>query len=326
MAGGIQRDWLLRYVLILQIESNFKANYPSQVKKTIPLFEFMYPGAVAEFIFDQSSAHGAFAPDALNAKEMNMGSGGNQRRMHDTVIPDNNPDPLLRGKPQSMVFPEDLPPSHPYYEYRGKAKGMRIVLEERGFLAHISAANGGKRLLAECANCKMSQQARDKLARETAAATNEFSFDADSDDEDAATEDAVHPSSTCCMRRVISLQQDFINEKPLLQIIIEEAGHKCYFLPKFHCELNPIEMYWGWVKIRESVALLTHSIYRSDSFSGMRALADGTFPTGKRLVPELLDACPVNTIRAFVHKAWRYMDAYMYVSCLWMQFVSISHP
>src|ERR1700692_4587861 len=86
---------------------------------------------------------------------------------------------------------------------------------------------------------------------EMATTTNEFSFDTNSDDEDAATEDAVHPSSTCCMRRVISLQQDFINEKPLLQIIIEEAGHKCYFLPKFHCELNPIEMYWGWVKIRE---------------------------------------------------------------------------
>ena len=78
MAGGIQRDWLPRYVLILQIESNFKANYHSQVKKTIPLFEFMYPGAVTEFIFDQSSAHGAFAPDALNAKEMNMSPGGNQ--------------------------------------------------------------------------------------------------------------------------------------------------------------------------------------------------------------------------------------------------------
>src|ERR1700722_11962869 len=99
----------------------------------------------------------------------------------------------------------------------------------------------------------MSQRTRDKLARETAAAANEFSFDADSDDEDAATEDAVHPSSTCCMRWVLSLQQDFIDEKPLLQIIIEEAGHKCYFLLKFHCELNPIEMYWGWVKILESV-------------------------------------------------------------------------
>lgn len=53
------------------------------------------------------------------------------------------------------------------------------------------------------------------------------------------------------MRKVLSLQADFLAEKPQLQLVIEVAGHKCYFLPKFHCELNPIEMYWGWVKIRE---------------------------------------------------------------------------
>ena len=33
--------------------------------------------------------------------------------------------------------------------------------------------------------------------------------------------------------------------------------------------------------------------------SGMWNLADGMFPTAKRLVPELLDACPVKTMRAF---------------------------
>ena len=46
-----------------------------QVKRVIPLFEYMYPNVVAKFIFDQSSAHGAFAPDALNAKEMNVNTG-----------------------------------------------------------------------------------------------------------------------------------------------------------------------------------------------------------------------------------------------------------
>ena len=44
----------------------------------------------------------------------------------------------------------------------------------------------------------------------------------------------------------------------------------------------------------------------------MWTLADGTFLTGKRLVPELLDECPVNTIRAFFQKCWCYMDAYRY--------------
>ncbi|KAG1759434.1 hypothetical protein EDD22DRAFT_742966, partial [Suillus occidentalis] len=55
-------------------------------------------------------------------------------------------------------------------------------------------------------------------------------------------------STTCCMRKVLSLQTDFFAEEPRLQLVIEVAGHKCYFLPKFHCELNPIKMYWGWVK------------------------------------------------------------------------------
>ncbi|EKM78048.1 hypothetical protein AGABI1DRAFT_42629, partial [Agaricus bisporus var. burnettii JB137-S8] len=53
-----------------------------------------------------------------------------------------------------------------------------------------------------------------------------------------------------CMQRVLSLQEDFQNEKPLLQLIIEQAGHKCLFLPKYHCELNPIEMVWAQTKQR----------------------------------------------------------------------------
>ena len=51
---------------------------------------------------------------------------------------------------------------------------------------------------------------------------------------------------------------------------------------------------------------------KSDAVPGMQTLADGTFLTGKRLVPELLDECPVNTIQAFFQKCWHYMDAYRY--------------
>ncbi|CAK5269391.1 unnamed protein product, partial [Mycena citricolor] len=64
---------------------------------------------------------------------------------------------------------------------------------------------------------------------------------------------------------------DFLAEKPLFQVIIEKEGHKCFFLPKFHCELNPIEMVWGQAK------------------QYFRQFSDGTFPKAKTLVPEALN-------------------------------------
>lgn len=46
----------------------------------------------------------------------------------------------------------------------------------------------------------------------------------------------------CCMARLLSHQEDFANQVSMLEQVITEAGHLCLFLPKFHCELNPIEM------------------------------------------------------------------------------------
>jgi hypothetical protein len=47
---------------------------------------------------------------------------------------------------------------------------------------------------------------------------------------------------SCCMARVLSQQDDFAHQMSMLEQVITEAGHLCIFLPKFHCELNPIEM------------------------------------------------------------------------------------
>jgi len=77
----------------------------------------MFPGAIGEFFFDQSSAHGAHAPDALNAKDMNVKLGGKQRVMHPTTVPMDNPSLSLRGRSQLMVFPSDLSPSDPNYQF-----------------------------------------------------------------------------------------------------------------------------------------------------------------------------------------------------------------
>jgi hypothetical protein len=46
----------------------------------------------------------------------------------------------------------------------------------------------------------------------------------------------------CCMAHILSKHADFANQISLLEELIMKAGHHCIFLPKFHCELNPIEM------------------------------------------------------------------------------------
>ena len=62
----------------------------------------------------------------------------------------------------------------------------------------------------------------------------------------------------CCLYRVLSLQDDFTNEKPMIQHYVEGWSHVCIFLPKFHCKLNTIEMLWGFMKYSESISLLIH--------------------------------------------------------------------
>ena len=49
-------------------------------------------------------------------------------------------------------------------------------------------------------------------------------------------------SQNCCMARLLSQQDDFMDQPSMLELMIKKAGHECIFLPKFHCELNPIEM------------------------------------------------------------------------------------
>ena len=50
------------------------------------------------------------------------------------------------------------------------------------------------------------------------------------------------------MRTVLSFHDDFRTEKTLVEKFLSDEGHKVVFLPKFHCELNPIERVWGQAK------------------------------------------------------------------------------
>jgi hypothetical protein len=52
----------------------------------------------------------------------------------------------------------------------------------------------------------------------------------------------------CCARKLLSLHDDFKAQRPWLVETIEDRGHRIIFYPKFHCELNFIEMIWGYCK------------------------------------------------------------------------------
>jgi len=99
----------------------------------------------------------------------------------------------------------------------------------------------------------------------------------------------------CCMARLLSKQDDFCKQESLLEQKIKARGHHCMFLPKFHCELNPIEMvysfiyshtlanywiqYWGWCKQQ------------------YRDVPKDRLDVAKRVARECLDKCPVEVIQ-----------------------------
>jgi hypothetical protein len=188
---------------------------------------------------------------------------------------------------------------------------MEQICHERGLL-EVLGRNG--KVVGICGECKKSEAAREKAAKEAKARQEEAEgsgvpgtgFIADAGAE-AEAEDLERPTN-CCMRRILSCEKDFRSEKPLLQVIIERRGHKCLFLPKFHCELNPIEMVWAQTKRGELNAHVFPA--RLTFIEEFRDLADGTFPTAKKLVPQCLDNVTTTNIRRYFQHCHRYLDAY----------------
>ena len=73
---------------------------------------------------------------------------------------------------------------------------------------------------------------------------------------------SIPSCTTCCWSKILASKSDFKAERPLLQSIIEDAGHACLFLPKFHCELNPIELLWAYIKQGKFLFALLFSLIK----------------------------------------------------------------
>jgi len=53
----------------------------------------------------------------------------------------------------------------------------------------------------------------------------------------------ISNSPLCCLARILLTHKDFFKQKLAIAMLIKGRGHKCIFIPKFHCKLNGIEMY-----------------------------------------------------------------------------------
>ncbi|KNE99007.1 hypothetical protein PSTG_07658 [Puccinia striiformis f. sp. tritici PST-78] len=207
--------------------------------KAMPIFGTLHPHSQAVFIFGCSSAHGAFSKSAIRAQNMNLKPGGKQGRLRDSIIPSDNPciPAHLRGQVQTFCFRD----SHADPQSAGQLKGVQVILQERGLWQYYTdkAKDENKpRLNFQCPTCPSSNIAKD--ASSTSLPPGIIPEVPDS------TLTDIDPS--CCWSKIIAKQSDFVNEQPLLQAIIENAGHACQFLPNFHCESNPIELFWSYIK------------------------------------------------------------------------------
>ena len=76
------------------------------------------------------------------------------------------------------------------------------------------------------------------------------------------------------------------------------AGFCIDYYPKYHCEFNYIEMFWGAAK------------------AWSRANCTFNFNDHVRLVPKALDSVSLTKIKKFARKSYRYMDAYRITSSI----------
>ena len=94
------------------------------------------------------------------------------------------------------------------------------------------------------------------------------------------------------MIKVLEEMRDFKFQRTRVEELILSKGHRVMFIPKFHCEINPIERVWC----------------RSKQYT--RAHCDYTFPGLEQTIELALDSVDVQLMRKYFRKVREYHRAY----------------
>ena len=85
----------------------------------------------------------------------------------------------------------------------------------------------------------------------------------------------------------VIIQEEWLTE------VVKGCGHQIIFFPKFHCELNFIEMVWGWMK----------SYHRRHCTYNYNSLKSG-------LPSTMLSEMPIAFVRRAARHCYRFMSGY----------------
>ena len=180
-----------------------------QFEDLVPLIKRLHADCDIVIAFDNSMTHHAKVPDGLDVGNLKMSDGMSS---HTKVKMKAGWYYSGSGEivVQSMQFAD------------GIQKGVKTILTERG--KHKNAL--GNDLILQCKPCR--EKVSDESRQEGIANGNILPL--------------------CCASFVLSHEQDFLEQEEWLTEVVKKAGFEIIFYPKYHCELNYIEMVWGWTK------------------------------------------------------------------------------
>ena len=194
----------------------------NQLSTAMSIVKEAYPDEDHIFIFDNAKTHSKRTEGSQSALRMTKGPSANFLVEVNDVGVDGKvkytPDRKILKKKVKMsngqlkdgTEQEFYWPDDADHEFHGQFKGMVWILEERGY------HNAGK-LKAQCGK--------------------KFS-------------DCLPGKTDCCCQLLLLNEPDFANVESILETEARDHGFQVVFLPKFHCELNPIEQCWGYTKRR----------------------------------------------------------------------------
>lgn len=119
-------------------------------------------------------------------------------------------------------------------------------------------------------------------------------------------------ATACCCRRILYLQPDFASQKSHLEELIESRGHVCDFYPKYHCELNFIEQYWGAAKLHYRTSKRTKSMAEMEQNMTQSLDSVPLLQIRRYVSYRLIHYIHTNntTINSFANRSARFIDAY----------------